>query len=97
MDGALFQRIRQSLGLTATELGEKLNISKVYVSMIETNRRPVSELQELKIKALLIEALNSSDELFDLIFSLKELRRDFPSNVKGTNESLISLQLQSKK
>ena len=77
MDGRLFQRVRQSLGLTAAELAEKLSVSKVYISMIETNKRPVSELQELKIKALLRDAVvNGKDELFDLVFSIRDEQQD---------------------
>lgn len=73
MDGRLFQRVRQSLGLTAAELAEKLSVSKVYISMIETNKRPVSELQELKIKALLRDAVvNGDDELFRLVFTIRD-------------------------
>ncbi len=88
MNGKLFQRIRQGLGLTAAELAEKLNVSKVYISMIETNKRPVSELQELKIKALLREAIsNNNDEFFRLVFAIRD-----DSDVRKYNTNTNSYQ-----
>ncbi len=70
MDGKTFKRIRMAMGLTGDELAERMHVSGNYIRLVETNKKPVSELLEYKIMDQLRRAINSDDPLFKL---LKEL------------------------
>ena len=73
MDGKLYKRLRMALGLSPAELGEKVGISANYISMMETGKKPVSELQSRKLIDLLVEAEKNNDACF------AELKRIFNS------------------
>ena len=49
MEGQTFKRIRLALGFTGDELAHELNVSGNYIRLVETNKKPVSELLEYKI------------------------------------------------
>ncbi|HIV14347.1 MAG TPA: helix-turn-helix transcriptional regulator [Candidatus Avisuccinivibrio pullicola] len=70
MEGVTFKRIRMALGFTGDELARRLNVSGNYIRLVETNKKPVSELLEYKIMDQLRVALESNDPLFSI---LKEL------------------------
>ena len=70
MEGVTFKRIRMALGVTGDELARRLNVSGNYIRLVETNKKPVSELLEYKIMDQLRVALESNDPLFSI---LKEL------------------------
>ena len=64
MDGKLYKRLRLALGLTTSELSEKIGVGANYISMMESGKRAVSELQSRKIIELLIEAERNDDACF---------------------------------
>lgn len=70
MEGVTFKRIRMALGFTGDELARRLNVSGNYIRLVETNKKPVSELLEYKIMDQLRVALERNDPLFSI---LKEL------------------------
>ena len=70
MEGVTFKRIHMALGFTGDELARRLNVSGNYIRLVETNKKPVSELLEYKIMDQLRVALESNDPLFSI---LKEL------------------------
>lgn len=68
MDSKTFRRIRLGFGLTGGEFGCKLMVSGTCFRMLETGKKPVSELMEIKIKEeKLSAALQSDDPFFELI------------------------------
>ncbi len=67
MDGRTFKRIRMSMGLTGDQLAARINVSGNYIRLVETNKKPVSELLEYKIMDELRHALHSDDPLFSLL------------------------------
>lgn len=40
-------------GLTTSELGEKVGVGSNYISIMENGKKPVSELQAMKLKELI--------------------------------------------
>ena len=64
MDGKLFKRLRLALGLTTSELSEKIGVGANYISMMESGTRAVSELQSRKIIELIVEAERNNDPCF---------------------------------
>ncbi len=74
MEGVTFKRIRMAMGFTGNELARRLNVSGNYIRLVETNRKPVSELLEYKIMNQLETAIHSNDPLFNLLKELLEKR-----------------------
>ena len=75
MEGVTFKRIRMAMGFTGDELARRLNVSGNYISLVETNKKPVSELLEYKIMDQLKAAIDSNDPLFSLLKDLFDKRR----------------------
>ena len=74
MEGQTFKRIRLALGFTGDELAAELHVSGNYIRLVETNKKPVSELLEYKImEQLRRRYYSTSDPLFKII-------RDFNTN-----------------
>lgn len=74
MEGQTFKRIRLALGFTGDELAAELHVSGNYIRLVETNKKPVSELLEYKImEQLRRRYYSTSDPLFNII-------RDFNTN-----------------
>lgn len=74
MEGVTFKRIRMAMGFTGDELARRLNVSGNYIRLVETNKKPVSELLEYKIMDQLEEAIQSNDPLFNLLKEVLEKR-----------------------
>ncbi len=70
MEGATFKRIRMAMGLTGDQLAQRLKVSGNYIRLVETNKKPVSELLEYKIMDQLRSAIDSDDPLFVLLKDL---------------------------
>lgn len=73
MDGKLYKRLRLALGLTTSQLSEKVGVGSNYISMMESGKRAVSELQARKIIDLLVEAERNDDACFA---ELKKIFKD---------------------
>lgn len=70
MEGQTFKRIRLALGFTGDELAHELNVSGNYIRLVETNKKPVSELLEYKIMDQLRRRYHSNDPLFTILKGL---------------------------
>lgn len=67
MTGDLYKSLRVALKVSIKELSDKLGISEKYISMLEAEKRPVSELQSRKMIKLFentTEEILSKDELY---------------------------------
>lgn len=64
MEGKLYKRLRLALGLTTSELSKKIGVGSNYISMMESGKRAVSELQARKIIDLIVEAERNDDPCF---------------------------------
>ena len=58
------------MGLSQTELAEKVHVTQNYIAMMESGAREVSELQSLKLLDLFVEAARSSDPVFEVMRSI---------------------------
>lgn len=67
MDGKLYKRLRMALGLTTSELGEKVGVGSNYISIMENGKKPVSELQAMKLKELIKQRYEEGDECFKIL------------------------------
>lgn len=67
MDGKLYKRLRMALGFTTSELGEKVGVGSNYISIMENGKKPVSELQAMKLKELIEQRYKEGDECFEIL------------------------------
>lgn len=71
MEGSTFKRIRLAMGLTGDQLASSLDVTGNYIRLVESNKKPVSELLEYKIMHLFKETIASEkDPLFSIVKSI---------------------------
>lgn len=71
MDKEVFKSARKSLGMTQSEFGEKISLTREMVGLIERGEKPITPSTVAKVKLLLAEndnnVLNESSESYNIV------------------------------
>lgn len=75
-----FSLIRRSVGWTAQEFADKIGVSKMTISNIETGRYPLTKLQYIAIRSVLDAEIASNKDETEMLATLLDMLVDHPEN-----------------
>lgn len=85
-----FSLIRRTVGWTTEEFGEKIGVSKMTISNIETKRHPLSKLQYIAIRSVLDAEISNNPEETQMLYILLDMLIDNPTHYgKKEKEDLL--------
>ena len=92
-----FSLIRRSVGWTAQEFADKIGVSKMTISNIETGRYPLTKLQYIAIRSVLDAEIASNKDETEMLATLLDMLVDHPEKYepKEKNELIQKAQLIS--
>lgn len=78
-----FSLIRRAVGWTAQEFADKIGVSKMTISNIETGRYPLTKLQYIGIRSVLDAEIYSHKEETEMLATLLDMLVDHPENYES--------------
>lgn len=75
-----FSLIRRSVGWTAQEFADKIGVSKMTISNIETSRYPLTKLQYIAIRSVLDAEIARNKDETEMLATLLDMLVDHPEN-----------------
>lgn len=73
-----FSLIRRSVGWTSQEFADKIGVSKMTISNIETGRYPLTKLQYIAIRSVLDAEIASNKDETEMLATLLDMLVDHP-------------------
>lgn len=92
-----FALIRRCVGWTNEEFGDKLGVSKMTISNIETKRHPLTKIQYIAIRSILDAEIVSNKDDTEMLVVLLDMLVDNPNryNAREKEELLLKANLIS--
>lgn len=81
-----FSLIRRCVGWTASEFGDKIGVSKMTISNIETKRYPLTKIQYIAIRSVLDAEIAKNQDDTQMLAVLLDLLVDNPDNYKDSEK-----------